>query len=72
MNKRKKKKIFIITFTTSCILILAGILLYTSFANFTENKDFNVINGTYQDPGDIYFAYYVDGTISSPYEFSLT
>ena len=39
-------------------------LLDYSFAIFTEDKEFNVINGTYQDPGDIYFAYYVDGQIT--------
>ena len=38
--------------------------MYTSFAVFTEDKNFNVINGTAQDPGDIYFAYYVDGEIT--------
>ena len=59
-NKRK----FIIIFTVCCILLLAGVFLYTSFASFTENKQFNVINGTYKDPGDIYFAYYVDGNIT--------
>ena len=31
---------------------------------FTEEKHFNVINGEIQDPGDIYFAYYVDGEIT--------
>ena len=45
-------------------MLLAGVFLYTSFAVFTEEKDFNVINGTAQDPGDIYFAYYVDGQIT--------
>ena len=59
-NKRK----FIIVFTICCVFLLAGVFLYTSFATFTENKDFNVINGTAQDPGDIYFAYYVDGQIT--------
>ena len=59
-NKRK----FIIVFTICCVFLLAGVFLYTSFAVFTEEKDFNVINGTYQDPGDIYFAYYVDGQIT--------
>ncbi len=59
-NKRK----FIIGFTISCILLLAGVFLGTSFANFTEDKNFNVINGKAQDPGDIYFAYYVDGEIT--------
>ena len=59
-NKRK----FIIVFTICCVFLLAGVFLYTSFAVFTEDKDFNVINGAYQDPGDIYFAYYVDGQIT--------
>ena len=59
-NKRK----FIIIFTVCCILLLAGVILYNSFAVFTEEKEFNVINGEYQDPGDIYFAYYVDGEIT--------
>ena len=46
------------------ILILSGIYLYNSFAIFTEEKHFNVINGNVGDPGDIYFAYYVDGEIT--------
>ena len=58
--KNNKKK-FIIIFTVCCILLLAGVILYNSFAVFTEEKEFNVINGQYQDPGDLYFAYYVDG-----------
>ncbi len=62
-EKNSKKKIIVI-FTVCCILLLAGIFLYTSYAIFTENKEFNVINGSYQDPGDIYFAYYVDGQIT--------
>ncbi len=61
-EQNKKKKVIVI-FTICCILLLAGVFIYTSFAVFTENKDFNVINGTAQDPGDIYFAYYVDGSI---------
>ena len=59
-NKRK----FIVIFTVCCILLLTVVFLYTSFAAFTEEKQFNVINGQYQDPGDIYFAYYVDGEIT--------
>ena len=39
--------------------------MYTSFAVFTEEKQFNVINGQYQDPGDLYFAVYVDGEITN-------
>ena len=60
-NKRK----FIIIFTVCCILLLAGVFLYTSFAVLTEDKQFNVINGTYQDPGDLYYAIYIDDQISN-------
>ena len=63
-KEENNKKTFIVIFTVCCILLLAGVLLYNSFAVFTEEKEFNVINGTYQDPGDIYFAYYVDGQIT--------
>ena len=63
-KEKNTKKKFTIVFTICCVLLLAGVFLYTSFASFTENKDFNIINGTAQDPGDIYFAYYVDGQIT--------
>ena len=63
-KEKNNKKRFIVIFTVCCILLLAGVLLYNSFAVFTEEKEFNVINGRYQDPGDIYFAYYVDGVIT--------
>ena len=46
-------------------MLLTGVFLYTSFAVFTEEKQFNVINGTYQDPGDLYYAIYVDDQISN-------
>ena len=59
-NKRK----VIVTAIIISILLLSGIYLYNSFAVFTEEKNFNVINGTVSDPGDIYFAYYVDGVIT--------
>ena len=62
-NKRK----FIIIFTICCVFLLAGVFLYTSFAVFTEDKQFNVINGTYQDPGDLYFAVYIDGQITNTF-----
>ena len=62
-NKRK----FIAIFTVCCVFLLAGVFLYTSFAVFTEDKQFNVINGTYQDPGDLYFAVYIDGQITNTF-----
>ena len=46
------------------ILLIAGMYLYNTFAVFSEEKHFNVINGEVTDPGDIYFAYYVDGEIT--------
>ena len=46
------------------MLVLSCMYLYKTYATFTEEKHFNVINGTVQDPGDLYFAYYVDGEIT--------
>ena len=50
----------------TCILLVAfgAIFLYKSYALYEEKKDFNVINGQVEEPGDLYFAYYVNGTIS--------
>ena len=45
--------------------VVAGYLvLYPSYALYEEKKNFDVIYGNTEEPGDIYFAYYVDGTIS--------
>ena len=66
-KERNSKKKVIMIFTVCCVLLLAGVFLYTSYAVFTEEKEFNVINGTYQDPGDIYFAVYVDGEITNTF-----
>ena len=62
-EKNNKRKIIITTIILS-VLLLSGLYLYNTFAVFTEEKHFNVINGTVGDPGDIYFAYYVDGEIT--------
>ena len=58
-----KRKV-IVTAIIISILLLSGVYLYSSFAVFSEEKNFNVINGKVSDPGDIYFAYYVDGEIT--------
>ncbi len=58
-----KRKVIVIAVIIS-VLLLSGVYLYSSFAVFSEEKNFNVINGTVSDPGDIYFAYYVDGNIT--------
>ena len=64
-KEKKNKRKLIVIFTICCIFLLAGVFLYTSFAIFTEDKQFNVINGQYQDPGDLYYAIYVDDQISN-------
>ena len=46
------------------LISIGSYLFYKSYALYEENKDFNVINGVVEDPGDLYFAYYIDGTIS--------
>ena len=63
-KENNKKKIIVISFTVLCLLLITGVYLYTSYAFYEETKNFNVINGTVEDPGDLYFAYYVDGKIS--------
>ena len=63
-EKNNKRKLVTI-FTVCCVLLLAGVFFYTTYAVFTEEKEFNVINGQYQDPGDLYFAVYIAGTITN-------
>ena len=63
-KENTKKKIIVISFTVLCLLLIAGVYLYTSYAFYEETKNFNVINGSVEDPGDLYFAYYVDGKVS--------
>ncbi len=68
LQKYKQKsfsKIGIIVFTVTCVLLVAGVFFYTSFASFQTKAEFNIIKGTVQDLGDVYFAYYVDGELVS-------
>ena len=58
------KKKGIMVFSVSCVLLITGIFLYQSFALFQVNEDFNLIHGNVEDPGDLYFAYYIDDTIT--------
>ena len=58
-----KKKIIIASLVFS-ILLISGGYLYKTFAAFSAQKQFNVINGKVADPGNIYFTYYVDNKIS--------
>ena len=55
-----KKKMFITIFTIICIFTLSSVYLYRTYAVFTENKQFNIIRGTVEEPGNIYFNVYVD------------
>ena len=64
-KEKNNKKIILIFISLFFLLLLGSIYLYSSFAVFTEEKNFNAINGSVGDPGDIYFAYYVDGNITS-------
>ena len=64
-KQKDPKKIGIIVFTVTCVLLVAGVFFYTSFASFQTKAEFNIIKGTVQDLGDVYFAYYVDGELVS-------
>ena len=64
-KEKNNKKIILIFISLFFLLLLGSIYLYSSFAVFTSDKHFNAINGEVTDPGDIYFAYYVDGNITN-------
>ncbi len=62
-KEKNNKRIGIILFTITCILLVSGVMLYRTFAIFEVRTNQNVIKGTVQDPGDIYFAFYKDNQI---------
>ena len=64
-KQRDSKKMGIILFTVVCILLIAGVFFYTSFASFETHDEFNLIKGTVGSNKDLYFAFYVDNEISS-------
>ena len=59
---KKRKMIYFLS--TLMILSLGIFIFYKSYTLYEEKKDFNVINGTVEDSGDHYFAYYVNDTIT--------
>ena len=59
-----KRKSYVVLVIGFLLLSISSYLFYKSYALYEERKDFDVINGTVEDPGDIYFAYYIDGVIS--------
>ena len=64
-KQRNPKNIGIAIFTIACVLLIAFVFIYSSFASFQTNETRTFINGNVVDPGDLYFAFYVDGVISS-------
>ena len=62
-KEKDNKRIGMIVFTIVCILLVSGVMIYRTFAIFEVKTSQNVIKGTVQDPGDIYFAFYVDNQI---------
>ena len=64
-KQRNPKKIGIAVFTITCVLLIAFVFIYSSFASFQTNETRGFINGNVANPGDFYFAFYVDGVISS-------
>ena len=63
-KEKNTKKTGIIIFTVACILLITGVFFYTSFASFESKETYNIMEGKVSDPGDIYFAYYIDGQFS--------
>ena len=63
-KQKELKKIGLTIFTIVCVLLVAGVFFYTSFASFQVQQDFNIIEGTVGSNGDLYFAFYVDDVIS--------
>ena len=63
-KEKNNKKIGIILFTITCILLISGVILYRTFAIFETNDEFNVINGSVEDMGDVQFVFYIDDEIS--------
>ena len=63
-KQRDFKKIGISIFTVVCVLLIAGVFFYTSFASFETHGEFNIIKGNVQDLGDVYFAYYIDDEVT--------
>ena len=67
-KERDKKRIGIIVFTITCILLVCGAVLYRTFAIFEVRTSQNVIKGKVEDPGNLYFAFYQKNEESGDYE----
>jgi len=63
-TEKNKKKKSVILFSICCILLIISVFFYQSFALFETKDNFNFIEGNVSDPGDLYFAYYVDDILT--------
>ena len=63
-KEKNAKKTGILIFTVACIFLIAGVFFYISFASFESKEIYNLMEGNVKSPGDIYFAYYIDGVAS--------
>ncbi len=63
-QEKNKKKNQIIIFTIVSIMLITGVFLYQSYSLFEVKENFNVVSGSIENPGDLYFAYYIDNEIS--------
>lgn len=63
-KEKNKKQAGIILFTISCILLVTIVFIYNSFASLNVIKNFNAINGNINEPGDLYFSYFIDDKIT--------
>ena len=63
-KQKNPQKTGIAIFTIVCVLLITGVFFYTSFASFETHDEFNIIKGTVESNGDVYFAYYVDDELT--------
>ena len=71
-KQKDNKRIWIIVFTIMCILLVSGVILYRTFAIFEVKKNQNIIKGTVQDPGNLYFAFFKDNEIQKDIPMEVT
>ncbi len=62
-KERNNKVIVVGLFTIICILLIGSVVFYKTFASFEIHKNFNIIHGSIEDAGNLYFAFYVDNKI---------
>ena len=63
-KRRNPQKTGVIIFSITCLFLLTGIFLYSSFASFQTNDSIPFVNGNLEDFGDIYFVYYLNDELT--------